>query len=816
MNLLWRLFRRDLRAPAWRTLLFAVTIAIASMTAVGLLASRMNQLLERESNVLLAADAVVVADHPVPAAFSQAAAARGLQLANLATFPSMARKGDAVVLASVKAASAAYPLRGQLKMAPDGVIGSVPKAGEIVVDARLAAMLDAQPGDTVQVGNLGLRLAAILEREPDGALDFTGTQPRLLLNDADLPATGLIGFGSRVRYRLLVAGEPKQLAAWIAETRPKLGKGERLEDAREARPEIKTALERAERFLRLSALVAACLASVAMLLAARRYATRRFDEVAIMRALGASRRQIAGLLFGQLLLLIGLASILGGLIGWGAEATLITLVRDRLPAVVPAPDWLAWVLASALGSALLLGGAGPLLHALSRTSPLRVLRRELAPPASVWLVWGGLALAVAGLFWFLAGEAKLALYAGGGMLGAVLLAGGLGLLSLLLIRRLFPAGTAGLAARQILRRKGLAFTQLGALTAGLLGVWLLTIVENDLLQAWKSRLAGDVPNHFAINIQPDQQARLNTLFAAKGVAQPVVQPMIRGRWLNLNGHAVDTKRYTEERARRLAEREFNLSWGDALRGDNRLIAGKPLNDSVPGFSVEEGLAKTLGIRLGDQLTFDIAGTPVSAPVMNLRAVEWDSFRVNFFVTGSRVLLADQPASLITSFKLTPQQTALVPQIVRALPNISVIDVGQILAEVQRVMDLASAALQLVFFFCIAAGVAVLWAALDATESERTREAAVMRALGASAARLRRVWLAESLLLGGVAGLVAGVAASLCGYLLGREVLQIAIAFNVWLPLASALIGSLISAAAALKRLSRLAHTPPLVLLRDDG
>ncbi len=816
MSLLWRLFRRDLHARAWRTLLFAVTVAIAALTAVGLLASRMERLLAFEANTLLAADAVIVADHPIPDPFTRMATARGLRQAALTTFPSMARKGETAALASIKAASAAYPLRGQLKFAPDGAIGAVPPPGEIVIDTRLAALLDAKPGDAVQVGDLSLKLAAILEREPDGALDFSGTQPRLLMNAADLPASGLIGFGSRARYRLLVAGTPKQVAAWIAETKPKLGRGERLEDAREARPEIKTTLERAERFLRLSALIAGCLSAVAMLLAARRYATRRFDEVAILRALGATRKRIAGLLFGQLLLLIGLASILGGLLGWGAEAALIALMRERLPAVIPGPDWRAWLLAATLGSTLLLGGAGPMLHALSRTSPLRVLRRELAPPASVWLLWCALALATAGLLWLLAGEAKLALFAGGGMLGALLLAGGIGLAVLLLVRRLIPGGVAGLAARQILRRKGLAFAQLGALAAGLLGVWLLTVVEGDLLHAWRGRLAGDVPNHFAINIQPEQREKLTALFVEQGLPAPVLQPMIRGRWMLHNGQPVEPKRYAEDRAQRLAEREFNLSWGDALRKDNRLLAGMPLNENQPGLSVEEGLAKTLGIRLGDRLAFDIAGTQIEAPVVNLRAVEWDSFRVNFFVTTSRVLLADQPTSLITSFNLAPQHKALVPKIVRTLPNVTVIDVGQVLGEVQRVLDLASAALRLVFFFCVAAGVTVLWAALDATESERSREAAVMRALGASASRLRRVWLTESLLLGGVAGLVAGVAASLTGWLVGREVLQLAIAFNLWLPLLSCVVGALIAAVAALRRLSRLAHTPPVVLLRDEG
>ena len=815
MRLFWRLARRDFSSRAWRTLLYSVAVAIAALTAVGLLASRMERLLAIEANTLLAADAVIVADHPISESFRLSAQAYGLQQAALVTFPSMVRKGEAIALASVKAASRTYPLRGELKMAPDGVAGTVPDPGEVVVDARLAALLDARPGDVLQLGSTALKLVAILAREPDGALDLSGVQPRLLLNEADLPATELIGFGARVRYRLLVAGAPQQVAAWVAEVKPGLGRGERLEDAREARPEIRVALERAERFLSLSALVAGGLAAVAMLLAARRYAVRRFDEVAILRALGASRRKVAGLLFGQLLLLTILACGLGGLLGWGGEAALIALVRDRLPPSLPGPVWTAWGQASLLGCALLLGGAGPMLYALSRTAPLRVLRRELTPPASVWLLWCALALVVGGVLWLLAGEIRLALYVGAGLLGAPLVAGGAGLLLLFVVRQVSPSGVVGLAARQILRRKGLALAQLGALAAGLLGVWLLTVVEHDLMAAWRTKMAADIPNQFAINIQPEQQDVLLNLFTAHGLPRPLLQPMIRGRWAEHNGLPVDAAAYVEARARRLAEREFNLSWGDALRQDNRLLAGKPLGES-PGWSVEEGLAKTLGIRLGDRLAFDVAGSRIEAPVVNLRAVEWDSFRVNFFVTGNDALLRDISASLITSFYLPSQDKTLVPQLVRELPNVTVIDVGQILAEVLRVLDLASAALRLVFFFCVAAGVAVLWAALDATESERSREAAVMRALGASARRLRQMWLAESLLLGGVAGVVAGGVASFSGWLLGREVLQLSVTFNLWLPLASGVFGALIAGLAALQRVSRLARTPPLWLLRDEG
>jgi len=463
---------------------------------------------------------------------------------------------------------------------------------------------------------------------------------------------------------------------------------------------------------------------------------------------------------------------------------------------------------------LLLGGAGPLLLSLADTPPMRVLRHDLTPPTRVWLEWGVLGLVLCGLFYLVAGEAALAAWLGGGLLATVFLAAGGGLGLILLLRRVVTLGALGLALRQLLARRWLSAVQLGALALGLLGLWLITVVERDLMEAWQRRIPADAPNHFAINIQPHQLDVFLARFAAHGLSAPAVQPMIRGRWMKLNETTVDPAQYGDDRARRLAEREFNLSTLTAARADNRIIAGRAIGANEAGFSVEEGLAKSLNIRIGDILTFDIAGAAISAPVINLREVGWDSFRVNFFVEASPRLLADFPASRITSFYLPADKKALIPDLVRALPNVTVIDVGAVLAEVRRVLDLASAALRLVFGFCIVAGLTVLLSALDTTEVERQREAAILRALGATASRLRRIWLLEAMLTGAAAGLIAGVLASATGWILGRQVLELSVAFNFVLPGLSLLAGCVLTALVVWRRLSLLARTSPAQLLRD--
>ncbi len=814
-NITRTLFRRSLAAGEFRTLLLALTIAIAALASVGSISERVQGLLLGQANQLLAADVVLVSDHAIKPSLSQLAQQQGLQVATTATFPSMASFGEQSTLASVKAISDLHPLRGDLLL-QGGQRTAAPQAGQVFIDSRLQAMLGIAVKDSLSIGLLQLQVVGILQREPDAGFDFSSLQPRLMMNQSDLAASGLLGFGSRVKYRLLLAGDEEKLSAWRAQVTPQLERGQQLENVREARPELKDALDRASSFLQMAALLAGCLAAVAMILAARRFALRHYDTVALLRTFGATRAQVRTILLAQLILVALLAAVLGGALGWGAEAALLAVLKSSLPQTLPAASLLPWILASTLGLLLLLGSAGPILLSLADTPPLRVLRREIEPSVKVsvqWAVTGGLML---GLLYVIAGDLKLAAMVGTGVLLALLLSGGLGLLILRGLQAVLPGATAKIALRQLQRQRGLVVAQLGALALGLMGIALLTVVQSDLLAAWQRQIPADAPNHFAVNIQPEQRESVATQFTQHGLAAPKLLPMIRGRWTALNGIVVQSEQYAEPRAQRLAEREFNLSIADEWANQGEIVAGIPLDKSVPGWSVEVGLAETLGIALGDKLTFDVAGIPVTAPVMNLRKVAWESFRVNFFVTGSAALMSEQPTSWISSFHLPENspKAQFIASWVKAMPNITIIDVGQVLAEVQRVITLASSALRLVLVLCVLAGLTVLIAALDTTESERRREAAIMRALGATSRRLAAVWWVESLLVGAVAGLIAGLCASGTGWWLATYLLKLPMSINWFLPLYALLAGMLLAALTVWRRLRLLAATTPLMLLKD--
>ncbi|MFC4161157.1 ABC transporter permease [Chitinimonas lacunae] len=818
-GLAWRWLRRDLAAGELTVMAIALLVAVAAMTSVGFFTDRVRQALARESDQLLAADLVVNADQPLPAEWVAEARRRGLAVAHTATFPSMAQAGDQAQLVTAKAVSAAYPLRGQVKLkAPLGdlLVHSAPAPGTAWADQRLFDVLGLQPGAKLQLGDLEFEMVAIIAREPDGAMDLYNFIPRMLFNDVDLARTGLIQPGSRVRYRLLLAGERDDVTAMRAWLTPKLGRGQRVEDVREARPEVKVSLERAERFLRLSALVSVFLAAAALGLAARRHTERHLDAVALLRTLGLTQRDIVTLFVRQYVLLAVVSVGLGVGIGWGAQFLIASALTGLFTTALPEASALPALAGAGIGLTLLFGFCLPPLLRLKGVAPIRVLRRDATPPGNAPLAMLlGLA-ALSGLIAWQAGDARLAGLALIGLAATVALAVAAAWGLVWLVPRLPLPRHAGwrFGLRNVARRRGLSVAQVVALSLGMMALMLLTVVRGDLFAAWDRSVPRDAPNRFVINIQPDQREAIAAEFGQAGLPAPVFAPMVRGRLSAINGRPINVQAYTDQRTRRLAEREFNLSWGESQRGDNRIVAGRPLDETAPGFSVEQGIAESLGIKLGDTLSYDIAGTVYTAPVRNLRKVDWDSFRVNFFVVGNRALLEKQPASYITSFHLPADKLDFGNRLPRQFSNLTVIDVSAILSEVRSMLDKAFAAVEVVFVFSLLAGLAVLYAATLATHDDRRREAAILRTLGADSAMVEKAASAELLLIGGLAGLLASFAALGIGWAAARWLFELPTAsLSWWLIPVGGLIGAAAARFAAAPLLLRVLKTPPLTVLR---
>jgi len=831
LRLGWRTLWRDLRAGELRLLIVAVLLAVAALTAVGFFADRLKGGLQRDARQLLGGDAVLASDNPTPPAFVERARALGLQGASTYGFPTMARAGEAQggasKLVALKAVAAGYPLRGAVQVAvntegPGQATREVPAPGEAWVDGPLLESLALQVGDTLLLGDAGLRIARVITLEPDRGAGFMSFAPRVMLNQADIARTGLVQPASRVSYRFAVAGATAAVKRFSDEVDASIKKGElrgaRLESFESGRPEMRQTLDRAEKFLNLVALLAALLSAVAVALAARGFAASHLDDCAMLRVLGQSQRTIAGAYAFEFAVIGLIASGLGVAIGYAVHYVFVLLLAGLVESALPAPT--LWPVAFGLGVGLTLlfaFGLPPVLQ-LARVPPLRVIRRDVGglKPASI----GVLAIGVAGFAALLvaaSSDLKLGLIAVGGFAVAVAVFALLSWLAVKVLRRSVNETTAPrwlvLATRQISARPAYAVVQVSALAVGLLALILLVLLRTDLVSSWRKATPPDAPNRFVINVMPDQSEAFQQSLRTSGVQKFDWYPMIRGRLVAINDRPVSPDDYSEDRAKRLVDREFNLSNSAEAPPHNMITRGAWKPDAAGELSVEEGLAETLGLKLGDTLRFDIGGQQNEARITSLRKVDWGSMHANFFVMYTVAALADVPVTYMGAFR-APEVKGFDNALVRSYPNVTNVDMSATIGQVQRVLDQVIRAVEFLFGFTLAAGLVVLFAAVTATREERAREFAVMRAVGARASLLRQVQRAELAGVGLLAGFLASIVASAIGWALARFVFDFTWTASPLVPIAGALAGAALALAAGWWGLREVLRRPVVATLRQ--
>ena len=819
---------RDWRAGELRVLAMALVVAVASITSVAFFADRVGRALVRDAHQLLGADLVLVSDHPWQRTMADEISRRGLQRAESVTFISMAISGDNAQLAGIKAVTDNYPLRGRLRIAPavnapDGPAQSGPPRGKVWIEERLITSLATPVGSTLKLGNAALEVGAILTLEPERGANFFNLAPRVFMNIADVPATGLVQTGSRVTYTLYAAGQREGVAAFDAWARGSLERGQRVDNLENGRPEVRGTIDRAQRFLGLTALLAAILAGVAIALGTRRFVERHLDSCAVMRCLGVTQGRLLSLFGGEFVLLGLFSCALGVLLGFAAQLAIAEVLGGLLRADLPAPSMLPALQGFLVGLVLLLGFSLPPLVQLKNVPAVRVIRREsgAAKGGTVAVYLAGL-VSLSGLLIWQAGDLSLGLTVVGGFGVAVALFAaiawlGLHFLSGRFISRKFTFSNVALRyGLANLRRhaRGNAI-QVASLALGLTAVLLLTFTRNDLVDAWRRSSPPDAPNRFLLGVQPDQLAAVKAFFAAKKIVPPELNPMVRGRLTAINGKATGEADYTEERARRLVEREFNLSFTEQPPAHNTIVAGKWFAPGAQEISAEEGVAKTLGWKLGDELTFAVGGESFKARLTSLRKLRWDSMKVNFFVIGPTALVGKFPASYISAFRIDEADAPAINELTARFPNLTIVDVGAAVRQAQGVIDQVILAVQVVFLFALGAGLLVLYSALVATEDERRREAAVMRVYGASRSQVTGSQRVEFLSMGLLAGILATLGAAAIGQLLARRVFELDLppSGELWIagPLAGLLLLSLNAWLSARKVLS----ASPALTLRDS-
>ncbi len=819
-----RLFARDWRAGELRLFAIAVSIAVGAVTAVGFFNDRVQQGISRGSADLLGADVVATSSEPIPRAWVDAVATHRLKSAVAAEFSSVVVHGERLQLASIRAVDPGYPLRGALRSAPDlstrdARTSATPEAGTVWVEARLLYALNLRIGDRIEIGNASFVVKQVLTYEPGRGGNFFAMAPRLLMHRADVERTGVIQPGSRVAYALGVAGADTDVTAFQERLRPDLTPNQRVIEAGQGNLSLTRALSRIDRYLGLTSLLAVILAGVAIAMAARRYSARHYDMSALLRCFGAAQRDVLHIYLPQLALLGIVASVLGCVLGYVAQEGIYQITKSLFPTALPSPSMKPIAFGVAAGLITLAGFAVAPIMRLKQVSPLRVLRRDLVPlPASALAVYGSAAVAMVLLLWRITENWTLTAGVLVGAIGAAALLGGAAFILLRASQRLHRR--VGVAWRfglnNLWRRPRASVSQILAFGLALMTMAVIALVRTDLVASWQRQLPPDTPNYFAVNVLPENVDAVRHFFAERQVPAQAMYPMVRGRLTEINKIAVAQAVTKEQSDDGALQRDLNLTWAVDLPPDNVIVRGEWWRGSADGavVSVEEKLAERLGIKLDDSLTFVIGGTELAVRVTSLRKVQWDSFHPNFFMMFPPGTLNTFPSTYITSFHLAPEQKPLLVSLVRAFPAITLIEIDQFLEQMRNILRQATLAVEFLLLFVLAAGFAVLYAALATSLDDRFYEGALLRTLGASRWRLRAGHLAEFVALGVAAGLLAAVGAEIIAYVLYARVFELPYDFKWPIWIAAPLVGAALVGAAGYLGTRKLVDQSPIAVLRE--
>lgn len=821
---------RDLRAGELSVLLTAIVVAVAAMTAVGFFTDRVGRAIKMQAGAVLAADVVVSSPAPIEPSFIDDATAAGLETAESMSFLTMVLPSDedneSNALTMITAVTEGYPLRGEL-LVTDVMFGEtrpatdVPAPGTGWAEPSLLGRMNLKVGDRVIVGDRELMIARVLEYQPNQMTGgMTQLAPGIMVNFADVPSFNVIRPGSRATYRELFAGAEEPMQAFRVRVEENKYDGLRVRGLEDAGEQINAAIDRAQRFLTLASLVTVILAAVATAMAARRYALRHLDTIALLKSVGATQSFVQNSTLSQLACVIVGTAIFGSLIGFFAQAALVGLTSDVLNISLPPASFKAGVLGLITAATITIGFALPHLLQLKTIAPIRVLRRDLPPPQLSSGVTYGIAIgALLVMIWSIVRDLTLVGYIAGG-LGAVALlsvAGGW-----ILVRSLTRfRGAAGVAWRyglaNISRRGRESIVQIVAFALSLMVLLLLTVVRNDILEEWQATLPDDAPNYFLINIDPEQWPGIQQFFGEELDATPEYLPFIRGKIVRINGQSVDDFELVDERGRRFVRQETNLTWGAELSDTNTITAGKWWGEDYSGaiqVSLSADVFKALGLSIGDTLGFDIGGEQFDAPVTSARSIEWDSMRPNFYVMLSPGLAEQLPQTIIASVHVPPDRRLVLNSFVRAYPGVTVFDLEVILGQVRMVIDRASMSVQYVFLFTLLAGIIVLLAAVQATRDERRFESALLQTLGTQRSKILQGIAVEFTALGSLAGILAALGATAVGFVIAEQVFKLDYTIDPLLWFVGLIVGSVVVGVTGTLATRKAVNEPPVIVLRD--
>ena len=832
-----RMLFRSWRGGELGLILWALVLAVAVVTSVSLLAERIERALTQESSSFLAADLVVRSSKDVPAEWLDEANKRDLHTARMISFASIVFFGDDLHLASIKAVEPAYPLRGTIKRSlipfsrDPNVIESVdfgPAEGEVWVDARLLPLLNVNLGDSIDLGDQSLKISHILVEEPDGSsYSFIGA--RVLMNYADIAASGVVQPGSRVTYRYLMAannaGDMVDYRAWLE---PQLDVHDRLITPDQAQESIADTMNEGRRFLLLAGSIGVVLAGIALALASHHFASGQTKQVALLKSWGISATRVRQLYLQQSLWLGLLGSAAGLMVGFLFHHLLLLIVQEWLPISLPLAGFRPWVTGMATGLICLAGFTLPALWHLPSQSPLAVLRQDIvSPPISSAARVGLGVLAVAGLLLWYSNNVtvSVAILAGFGLTALASVAAGLVLLNLGMQYGRRLGSVWRLALANLWRRRNQSLIQMVGFSGAIALLMIMVVVRTSLIDQWRFQLAEDAPNHFLVNVAPYELDGVRDMVIDNNLKTAGWYAMVRGRMVEINGQPItEAQKDSHESFRR----ELNLSWTTDLPEGNKVEQGvwwdqldltkfesaaKTENTLAP-VSLEEQLAGELGLRLGDRMTFSVGGLKFEAEMVGTRSLNWDNMTPNFYFLFPEGLLEEYPRTSMTSLYIPPEKKLLVNDILRSYPTVQVIELDKIIDRIRTIVSQVTRGLEVMTLLILACGVLVMFAAVSLSMSERLQESAILRTLGSSKRLILGIQAIEFGGLGLMAGLLASAGAELSVAVLQRFVFDLPVTLHLWLWLVGPAAGALLVGCLGVVYSRKAVVQPPLEVLRS--
>ncbi len=778
-----KLLVRQMRLSSMRLFCLAVTVSCAVTFSITLLGDRLEQLFNQQAKEVIASDLALQSTTELSKEQKKIISEYPLQKAETLSFQTMANAEDEFLLSSVKAVSDEYPLLGQLQIS-NQLYGEaiptqdVPAPGNVWVEDRVLNELGLTLGEEINVGEHKFTITRILVYEPDRGNSFYSFTPRVMMNINDVEATQIVKPGSRVKFRYLFSGQQDNLSALQNRLQPTLQLNQEFISIDSANQTLATTLNRAYRFLHVTALIAVLLGAVAAALVSFQYANEMTYHYALLRCLGMHGKRMKAAVILPFIVYSLFAIILGLLLGALTHLMILRNLSELIPELLPYASSKPYLLSISTAGLVVASFALPFLYKLLNVAPKLLLNRVEEQKQSILVSMIIMLVGLIALVYISTQDIKISVYILCVLSLFMLIAF---ICTRVVISWLVKRSTISnvklkLTARSLNASRRMVVVQVIAIAITLFSLALITTIRDDLLASWQSKVPDNAPNIFVINLFEKDKEEFQNLLNQQGLVHSPLYPIVRGRLSAVNGQPI--REYASKESDRKDEsldRDLALTWNMQLPRDNEITQGywhdENIENEFAGVSVEQGLAENLDIHLDDTLAFTVDTDTVEARVTSIRSVEWESFTPNFYMIFYPGALDGLPLTYMGSMHLDQNQRFLLRDFVEKFPSATFFDVDFLLNRIRGITEKISYTIETVLYFSLFASLLVFISIEMILRKNRIYSTAIFKAVGADTKLIQSIFRRQFLLIGLIAGIIAYILNLLISFILSNYIIE---------------------------------------------